>query len=66
MVTAERHSPRWFVSSYSGGNNNNCVEVRFTSQGTEVRDTKNRTAGTLSFTRTHWTEFLRTLFDRIA
>ncbi|WP_019854944.1 DUF397 domain-containing protein [Actinopolyspora mortivallis] len=64
MVTLEKYSRNWFVSSYSGGNNNNCVEVRFTGQGTEVRDTKNRTAGTLSFTRSHWTKFLTTLLDR--
>ncbi|ASU78050.1 DUF397 domain-containing protein [Actinopolyspora erythraea] len=51
----------WFVSSYSGGNNNNCVEVRFTNHGTEVRDTKNRTAGTLAFGTDRWSAFLRAL-----
>ncbi|MGJ7907258.1 DUF397 domain-containing protein [Actinopolyspora sp. H202] len=51
----------WFVSSYSGGNNNSCVEVRFTGHGTEVRDTKNRAAGTLAFGMNRWSAFLRAL-----
>ncbi|ASU78051.1 DUF397 domain-containing protein [Actinopolyspora erythraea] len=56
----------WFVSSYSGPRNNTCVEVRFTSHGTEVRDTKNRTAGTLAFDREQWNSFVRTLPDNMA
>ncbi|SDP65215.1 protein of unknown function [Actinopolyspora xinjiangensis] len=51
----------WFVSSYSGPRNNSCVEVRFTNQGTEVRDTKNRAAGTLAFGADRWSAFLRAL-----
>ncbi|SFE53543.1 protein of unknown function [Actinopolyspora alba] len=50
----------WFVSSYSGGNNN-CVEVRFTGHSAEVRDTKNRAAATLAFGSHRWNAFLRAL-----
>ncbi|SDP65229.1 protein of unknown function [Actinopolyspora xinjiangensis] len=65
-MNSEQHESGWFVSSYSGGNNNNCVEVRFTNHGTEVRDTKNRTAGTLAFDREQWNSFVRTLPDNMA
>ncbi|WP_019854945.1 DUF397 domain-containing protein [Actinopolyspora mortivallis] len=60
-MNAENPVTGWFVSSYSGPRNNSCVEVRFTDQGTEVRDTKNRTAGTLAFGTAQWSAFLRAL-----
>ncbi|SDK68800.1 protein of unknown function [Actinopolyspora mzabensis] len=60
-MSAEQHDSDWFVSSYSGGNNNSCVEVRFTGHGTEVRDTKNRAAATLTFGAHRWNAFLRAL-----
>ena len=34
---------RWFTSSFSGGNSNNCVEVAFLPGAVAVRDTKDRT-----------------------
>lgn len=50
----------WFTSSYSGGNNNTCVEARFTARGTDVRDSKAPHHGHLSFTTNQWTAFLAT------
>jgi hypothetical protein len=46
----------WRTSSESGGNGN-CVEVRFTGEHIEVRDTKDRDGGTLTFTREEWLAF---------
>lgn len=49
----------WRKSSYSntGGQ---CVEVRDTPQGADVRDTVNREAGHLTFPASEWTALLRT------
>ncbi|MBP2476945.1 hypothetical protein JOF53_005817 [Crossiella equi] len=47
----------WRKSSYSGGGNN-CVEVALPAGEAAVRDTKNRSAGTLTFTRAQWHGFL--------
>lgn len=43
----------WHKSSYSA-NGNNCVEVRESTGGADVRDTQNREAGHLGFSRTEW------------
>ncbi|MFF5967302.1 DUF397 domain-containing protein [Streptomyces collinus] len=32
--------PRWFKSSYSGGNTTECVECAFVAHGTLIRDSK--------------------------
>jgi hypothetical protein len=51
----------WRKSTYSGGANNNCVEVGSDS-GVHVRDTKNNGAGPeLIFASTAWTQFLASL-----
>ncbi|WP_304453914.1 DUF397 domain-containing protein [Nocardiopsis sp. YSL2] len=50
----------WHKSSYSGGNNE-CVEVREHSDGTDVRDTQNRDSGHLSFRSPEWSAFVNTL-----
>ncbi|GAB3550686.1 hypothetical protein J2S53_000128 [Actinopolyspora lacussalsi] len=65
-MNAEHSITDWFISSYSGPRNNSCVEVRFTGHSTEVRDTKNRAAGTLAFERGQWNSFVRTLPDNMA
>ncbi|WP_339154470.1 DUF397 domain-containing protein [Actinomadura luteofluorescens] len=44
-------SPRWRKSSYSGGNEGNCVEVAELNGRIGVRDSKNPAAGHLTLTR---------------
>lgn len=43
----------WRKSSYSE-NSSHCVEVRETPYGTDMRDTVNRDATTLSFSVSEW------------
>lgn len=50
----------WRKSSRSAGNGSNCVEVGQAADEILVRDTKNRTGGTLAFTPTTWRRFLTT------
>ncbi|TWG08823.1 DUF397 domain-containing protein [Saccharopolyspora dendranthemae] len=47
----------WRKSSYSA-TQNECVEVAITSTAIGVRDTKDRTGGTLVFDNTTWSTFL--------
>ncbi|MGW1679409.1 DUF397 domain-containing protein [Saccharopolyspora sp. NPDC002376] len=50
----------WRKSSRSGPNNGNCVEIGFSTDATftGVRDTKDRTYGTLVFDRQQWAAFV--------
>ncbi|WKU08780.1 DUF397 domain-containing protein [Micromonospora sp. HUAS LYJ1] len=51
---------RWHKSTRSGNNGGNCVEVADNLPGVVlVRDTKDRTGGTLAFTPGAWRGFLR-------
>lgn len=50
----------WFKSSYSE-NAGGCVEVRFSSSGTGVRDSKDRSGPVLTFSTGDWRSFLTTL-----
>lgn len=47
----------WFKSSRSA-DNAACVEVRFTVDSVDVRDSKDRGGPVLAFTRTAWSGFL--------
>ena len=49
---------RWFTSSFSGGNSNNCVEVAFLPGSVAVRDTKDRTLPPHRYPAVSWAEFL--------
>lgn len=49
----------WRKSSYSQGNNNNCVEVGRATAVVGVRDTKDRARGHIVVTRTAWAAFVR-------
>ena len=51
---------RWRKSARSAAGGGNCVEVGFTADGTVtgVRDTKDRSYGTLSVSADAWTTFL--------
>ncbi|WP_017558009.1 DUF397 domain-containing protein [Nocardiopsis baichengensis] len=53
-------SAEWHKSSYSGGTND-CVEVREYAHGADLRDTKHRDAGHLSFPVGEWGAFLQDL-----
>jgi hypothetical protein len=55
LVTAE-----WRKSSESGSGED-CVEVAFVPGTVGVRDTKNRTGGTLIFPETAWRDLTRTI-----
>ena len=49
----------WHKSTRSGGNGGDCVEVAVNQPGiVAVRDSKDRTGGTLVFTPAQWTAFL--------
>jgi len=49
----------WHKSTRSGGNGGDCVEVAVNLPGiVAVRDSKDRTGGTLVFTPAQWTAFL--------
>ncbi|ONI80916.1 DUF397 domain-containing protein [Saccharothrix sp. ALI-22-I] len=48
----------WFKSSRSA-ENPACVEIRFTTDATDVRDSKNPAGPMLSFPRAAWAKFLR-------
>ncbi|BBC95573.1 DUF397 domain-containing protein [Streptomyces griseofuscus] len=51
--------PRWFTSSYSN-NGGACVEVAANVPGiVPVRDTKDRDAGTLTFSTNSWFAFVQ-------
>ena len=50
----------WRKSSRSAGNGSDCVEVGRAADEFLVRDTKNRTGGTLAFTPDTWRRFLAT------
>ena len=48
----------WRKSSFSG-TGEDCVEVAFAPETVGVRDTKNRTGGTLTFPESSWQALLR-------
>jgi hypothetical protein len=48
----------WHKSSYSN-TGSQCVEVKETARGADVRDTQNREAGHLSFPAGEWSALLR-------
>lgn len=51
----------WTISSYTGGEQPNCVECRAHRGRVLVRDTRNRSWGHLSFPDTEW----RALVDSV-
>ncbi|WP_162958796.1 DUF397 domain-containing protein [Nocardia yunnanensis] len=60
-MTADPSGAHWFKSSYSESSGQ-CVEVAFLPNGTTaVRDSKNPTGPTLTFTHAEWSAFLSTL-----
>jgi hypothetical protein len=51
----------WRKSSYSGGQNSQCVEVAAGETSVGVRDSKDRTGGTLRFSAGSWIAFMTDL-----
>jgi hypothetical protein len=49
----------WRKSSYSGSENQNCVEVASADGCIATRDSKNPTGPALLFTQDAWTSFVR-------
>ncbi|MEU1492623.1 DUF397 domain-containing protein [Streptomyces sp. NPDC005776] len=48
----------WFKSSYSGGNETECVETAFTVAGTCVRDSKRPRGGGFHVGSATWIDFV--------
>ncbi|MER7976068.1 DUF397 domain-containing protein [Streptomyces sp. NPDC095817] len=48
----------WFKSSYSGGNETECVEVVILPSRTAVRDSKRPTGPRLDFSSPAWADFV--------
>ncbi|SEC87792.1 protein of unknown function [Streptomyces misionensis] len=53
----------WFKSSYSGGTNDNCVEIASGHTTVPVRDSKNATGPALLFSSDGWTAFIGAVKD---
>lgn len=47
----------WRKSTYSGGDNTNCVEVASLLNGAAVRDSKDPAGAVLTFTGAEWSAF---------
>ena len=54
----ETQFSHWRKSTRSNGQSGNCVEVGFAPGMTGIRDTKDRSHGTLSVSADAWTAFL--------
>ena len=54
----------WRKSSYSSGSSPDCVEVGHGRQAVGVRDTKDRTGGTIVVSRTAWVAFVGSVTTR--
>ncbi|MGW5355188.1 DUF397 domain-containing protein [Streptomyces sp. NPDC004031] len=57
----DRRRGEWHKSSYSNGGGGNCVEVSCAPEAVRVRDSKDPEGPVLTFSPTHWREFVRTL-----
>ena len=55
------NEPAWRVATYTGGNGGDCVEVGDADHAILVRDSKDRTGGSLTFTVATWHSFANSL-----
>lgn len=59
MITPDLSRAEWVKSTYSGGNEGNCVEVSFAAAGmVPVRDSKHPQGPTLVFSSGVWSGFV--------
>lgn len=56
--------PKWRKATFSGNGGSDCVEVGETSHAILVRDTKNRDGSVLAFSRTAWSELVKSVKTR--
>lgn len=63
MVTNERTVTGWYKSSYSGGDQGECLEVAHGHPDIPVRDSKTTPGSTLTFSATGWTAFVTAVKD---
>jgi hypothetical protein len=54
---------QWFKSSFSGGNDDNCVEVAFLGPDIAVRDSKDPSGPALIYSIEEWTAFMSGVRD---
>jgi hypothetical protein len=55
------HEPRWFKSSYSGGNTTECVECSYVANGALIRDSKVSGGPIVPVGREAWQCFVRAM-----
>ncbi|MEW2618838.1 DUF397 domain-containing protein [Streptomyces sp. NPDC048106] len=53
----------WYKSSYSGGTNDNCVEIASGHATVPVRDSKDASGPALLFSTDGWTSFIGAVKD---
>ncbi|CAM5341245.1 hypothetical protein GCM10010329_36360 [Streptomyces spiroverticillatus] len=51
----------WFKSSYSGGNQTECVEAAHVGDSAAVRDSKHPLGPSITFARANWAQFIHAL-----
>ncbi|MFD7897901.1 DUF397 domain-containing protein [Streptomyces sp. NPDC059743] len=56
--------PEWFKSSYSGSDDNDCVEVAATPTAVLVRDSKHTHGPRLALAPTAWADFVAYASER--
>jgi hypothetical protein len=61
MNTPEPPRPHWRKSTYSGGDEGECVEIAKLNDHVGVRDSKSPETGHLTLTRKHFTSLLARL-----
>ncbi|MFI1961844.1 DUF397 domain-containing protein [Streptomyces althioticus] len=50
--------PKWFKSSYSGGNATECLEAAYAPGGVLIRDSKRPSGPRLELSRHAWAQFV--------
>ncbi|MFF5895246.1 DUF397 domain-containing protein [Streptomyces argenteolus] len=64
LSAGHRSESEWFKSSYSGSNNNDCVEVAMSPRAVRVRDSKNVPGPVIGVSAPAWDRFLEYATER--